>query len=109
MQNRLKKRKVRKQVRYSCYKRINKISGIWEYIRVNSMRFNCKSNNYKGTLPLQTRNYIFEYIGEWDKSKYSNIEDEIEAVQPPSIEIPDELPAKPKTTRRTRKKKAEDE
>ena len=116
MQNRLRKRSVRKQTRFSCYKRIHIPSGMWEYIRVNSMRFSCKSNNFTGTVPLNpiTKKYRFEYMGPWDKAKYSNVEEEIEAVEPPMIEqeqeeilIPDSI--KPKTTRRTRTKKKTDE
>jgi len=116
MQNRLRKRSVKRQVKDSCYRRIHIPSGMWEFIKVNAMRFNCKSNGYKGQQDLNpvTAKYRFEYVGEWDKAKYSNVEDEIEAVEPPKIEkksdqieIP-EMIEKPKTTRRTRKKK-EDE
>lgn len=105
--NRLQKRKIRKQVRFSCYKKIHKKSGNWEYIKVNSMRFKCKSNNYQGSLPLESRSFKWEYQGEWDINKYNNLEDEIEAVAPPTIEIPDVVEQKPKT-RRTRKKKVDE-
>lgn len=115
MQNRLRKRNVRKQTRYSCYKRIHIPSGFWEYIKVNSMRFYCKSNNYKGAQPLNpiSKKYRFEYVGAWEDGKYSNLDDEIQAVEPPTIEnakdeivIPDVI--KPKTTRTRRKKKTDE-
>ncbi len=112
MQNRLSKRKLKKRAQYSCYKRIHKLSSTWEYIKINSDRFKCQSNNFTGVLPLVTRNYVFEYVGPWVRGKYDNIESD-EAIKPPTIQIPKKeeeeitIPdsiIKPKRTRKTKPK-----
>ena len=101
---------------YSKDKRIHKLSNTWEYIKVNSDRFHCQSNNFTGVLPLTTRNYVFEYVGPWVIGKYDNIESD-EPIKPPTIEVPKKeeeeitIPdtiIKPKRTRKTKPKDRKD-
>ena len=124
----LKNRRINKIVTFGCYIKTHIQSGNQEYkkIKIGIMK---EPYNAPDGLPMQNSEFKFEYVGEWDREKYVNYEEqeEIKAVEPPMIEevkqepiiedtkdeiedifIPDETPKKTtKRTRRSRKPKTE--